>query len=267
MIQVARKPKSQSFLREMKDAILILPSEEKRNEFLSKFSKILQARQENPNTQNGFLSVKRQLQLYLKKFGNLKTANVWARNISLDEKDIINLQYELYFELLKNKCYGVAEIHLQDREINSPHIQYVGVNAELAEQIIALIIVKNSYELDMESALSKKYFKPYYQEDINPIVKDLETEITNRQMSKDIEEYKKDKRISKIERFSIDYINKLLENTKNQFKLKNNTENKIEKILQKYKQDKDLQNYSYKIDVKDLHTKIKLYKRRRKRKF
>ena len=48
------------------------------------------------------------------------------------------------------------EWKLQDKEINSPHIQFVGNNANKAELIIAKVLCALKYETSLESAISKK---------------------------------------------------------------------------------------------------------------
>ncbi|MCW1538492.1 hypothetical protein OLR75_10725, partial [Campylobacter jejuni] len=59
-------------------------------------------------------------------------------------------------ELLNNNIQGIVELHLQDREINSPHIQFIGTEAEKAEYIIATILVNLKYETSIENAIGKK---------------------------------------------------------------------------------------------------------------
>ncbi len=68
-------------------------------------------------------------------------------------KAIDELLALLQQRLLENDIQGILELHLQDREINSPHIQFVGIKAELAERIIAQTLVDFKYEISLESAL------------------------------------------------------------------------------------------------------------------
>lgn len=164
MIQPARSQNSKSLLRELEFSLVLIKDDKTRGYFLEKLNEVF-IRQNDPSIrQTGLAKTKTELLAYLSSLGDLNTANIWARNISLDRKNINKLLLQLQKELLANDIQGVLEIHLQDREINSPHIQFVGVNARVAEQIIAQILVKNGYENSIESAVSKKDFKPYYLE-------------------------------------------------------------------------------------------------------
>ena len=87
---------------------------------------------------------------------------MWARALSIDRKDINNLLHILQSRLLAQGIEGICEVHLQDREINSPHIQFVGTRADEAESIIAHTLVELGYESSVENALSKKDFRPYF---------------------------------------------------------------------------------------------------------
>lgn len=106
---------------------------------------------------------------------------------------------------------------MQDREINSPHIQFVGINARVAEQIIAQILVKNGYENSVESALSKKDFKPYYLENDKAYTAKLNDTI----------EY-----FERKNKTNIDEVFELLELLDNTLK-KDSTKAKFEKSVQK----------------------------------
>lgn len=266
MLQPARKPKSKSFLREFKDAIFILEDENLRKDLLDELAVIIKNKQENPNTKNGFLAFKKKLISYLRDLGDLKTANIWCRNISLDEDDIINLEKILFKKLLDNNCYGVAEIHLQDREINSPHIQYVGVNADIAEQVIAQIIVDLGYEMDIQSAMSKKNFIPFYQITDQIIELDLETEITNTKTAQDIEEHKNQQKLKKAQQFNINDIKKLANKHKSNFvnSIKNHSNNRVQDIINQYSKKKKNKN---KIVYNNFEMKLKMYKKRKLTKF
>lgn len=261
MLQPARKPKSKSFLREFKDAIFILEDENLRKELLDELAVIIKNKQENPNAKNGFLAFKKKLISYLRDLGDLKTANIWCRNISLDEDDIINLEKILFKKLLENNCYGIAEIHLQDREINSPHIQYVGNNAEVAEQVIANVVVDLGYEMDIQSAMSKKNFVPFYQIADQIIELDLETEITNTKTAKDIEDYKTQK-LKKAQQFNINDIKKLANKYKSNFvnSIKNHSNHIVQDIINQYSKKKKNKN---KIVYSNFEMKLKMYKKRK----
>lgn len=124
----------------------------------------------------------------------------------------------LQIRLLEEGTEGILEIHLQDREINSPHIQFVGVNAPKAEMIIAQTLVELKYETSIESALSKKDFRPYYK--INPKARypkhnDLESEMKYRES---IQIQKSEEKIEKlINAFDkkLSQLKQTLEKTKN----------------------------------------------------
>ena len=165
MIQQARGSDSKSFLRELEFMTLLIQNKKDREYFLKKLSALYKKRNESigTNAKTGATSLKTELLAYFQSKGSVETANIWARALPYNEKSINNLLLILQKQLMKQRIDGVLEVHLQDREINSPHIQFVGNNAAKAEQIIAMILVHLKYETDMESALSKKRFTPYFE--------------------------------------------------------------------------------------------------------
>lgn len=166
MIQKARSSDSNSLLRELEFMSLLIQNETDRNYLLKKLNEIYKKRNEAMGAsgiRTGIKDFKELLLAYLNAKGEVETANIWARALPYDEKSIKDLILIIQNQLMKQKIEGVLEIHLQDREINSPHIQFVGNNAPKAEQIIATILVKLKYEIDMENALGKKHFTPYYE--------------------------------------------------------------------------------------------------------
>lgn len=166
MIQKARSSDSNSLLRELEFMTLLIQNEKDRNYLLKKLNEIYKKRKEAMGAsgiRTGIKDFKEILLAYLNAKGEVETANIWARALPYDEKSIKDLILILQNQLMKQNIEGVLEIHLQDREINSPHIQFVGNNADKAEQIIATILVKLKYEIDMENALGKKHFTPYYE--------------------------------------------------------------------------------------------------------
>ena len=167
MIQQARSSHSASFLRELEFAILLIQDKKDRDYFLQKLNALYNKRIETMGTKikTGATDLKTEILAYLQYKGVVETANIWARALPYNEKTINNLLLTLQKQLMKQKIEGVLEVHLQDREINSPHIQFVGNNATRAEQIIATILVHLKYETDIENALSKKHFTPYYEID------------------------------------------------------------------------------------------------------
>ena len=166
MIQKARSSDSNSLLRELEFMSLLIQDEKDRNYLLKKLNEIYKKRKEAmgaSGVRTGIKDFKELLLAYLNSKGEVETANIWARALPYDEKAIKDLILLIQNQLMKQNIEGVLEIHLQDREINSPHIQFVGNNAHKAEQIIATILVKLKYEIDMENALGKKHFTPYYE--------------------------------------------------------------------------------------------------------
>ena len=99
----------------------------------------------------------------------MQTANVWCRGLVYEELN--QLRAEIKSVLNQNGVEGVVEIHLQDREINSPHIQFVGNNAKFAEELIADIVVRRNYEPDLESAVGRDDFIPAYLYESNRVIK------------------------------------------------------------------------------------------------
>lgn len=174
MIQKARGINSQSLLREAKYAILLLDSEENLDYFQGLLDELVEKRKD-PNTHyTGAKSVRQQLLACLRQLGDVKTANIWARNLMMDFDSIQDLREQIAEELSAAGIYGVVEIHPQDREINSPHIQFVGTEAEKAQHIIAQILVNNRYELSMEKAIGKQDYERAFEKDSGAIVVELE---------------------------------------------------------------------------------------------
>ncbi len=162
MLSNARSAESRSFLRELDFSLILVENNKAREYFLKKLKEVNHKRNEQNIIKTGEKDTKSELLAYLHQKGYTQTANVWARALSMDRSDINSLLKILQQRLLEENCEGVLEIHLQDREINSPHIQYVGINALKAEMIIAETLVKLKYENNIESALSKKDFRPYF---------------------------------------------------------------------------------------------------------
>ncbi|MBX7491286.1 hypothetical protein [Helicobacter turcicus] len=177
MLQRARNAESKSLLREIENALVLIENDKDKDYFLERFNEVFLKRQDSKILFTGERDLKSELLAYLKQFGYLRTANVWARNIPMDRELINALLGILQERLLAAGIQGVLEIHLQDREINSPHIQFVGIRCEEAEVIIAQTLVELKYELSMESALSKKDFMPYYEINSKARVRNLEDEI------------------------------------------------------------------------------------------
>ena len=163
MIQQARSINSQSLLREIEYSILLLENQEDVDYFQSRFEEVVDKRKDDDTRYTGVKSVRQELLACLRQYGEVKTANIWARNLLIDFDSIQNLRHEIAETLSDYGIYGIVEIHLQDREINSSHLQFTGTNAELAEYLIAEIVVKNRYELSIEKAISKNNFARAYE--------------------------------------------------------------------------------------------------------
>nr|MBP3723961.1 hypothetical protein [Campylobacter sp.] len=190
MIQPARSSHSTSFLREARDALVLIDDEKTRDYFLQKIALIIENRENPDKLFTGARATKEQLLAYLKQQGEIKTANVWCRNLIIDYEKIAELKQILGKRLLQNGIVGVLEIHLQDREINSPHIQFIGTNAEFAEQIIAQTLVRMNYEMNLESAMGKKDFKPRYLQEQDARINDLQENLEINEYTKEQEKIK-----------------------------------------------------------------------------
>lgn len=183
MIQRARSENSRSLLREAKDCVLLLDSEEKISYFQKLIDDMLEKRNNPDVVYTGAKYLREQLLICLSQLGHIQTANVWARALDVSINSINELREELAKRLSNAGIYGILEVHLQDREINSPHIQFVGTRAEEAEMIIAEFLVEKKYELSIKEAIGKDFI-PYY--DIEP---DAEIQFLDEVLEKVEEEY------------------------------------------------------------------------------
>ena len=179
MMQKARGEDSQSLLREIAYSCLVLPTgtQAERDSdiyFLRQLSKVLKAqraKQEgtlSSGCKTGAKKVRIELlehlrQIASKQDSRVQTANIYCRFFKFTEDNLIKFMLEVKDILRKNGCFGFAEIHPQDREILSPHIQYVGTNADKAEALIADWLVKNGFEISIESAIGKAGEKRGYE--------------------------------------------------------------------------------------------------------
>lgn len=179
MIQKARGEDSQSLLREIAYSCLVLPTGTQAERdldiyFLRQLSKVLKAqraKQEgtlSSGCKTGAKKVRIELlehlrQIASKQDSRVQTANIYCRFFKFTEDNLIKFMLEVKDILRKNGCFGFAEIHPQDREILSPHIQYVGTNADKAEALIADWLVKNGFEISIESAIGKAGEKRGYE--------------------------------------------------------------------------------------------------------
>ena len=139
--------------------ILLVKDESAKRWFENAIGKMIEKRRDPESFMTGAKDLRTNLLSYLTQKGNVKTANIWCRGIIYSEiKEFLS---SLEHELQKHDFEGVVELHLQDREINSPHIQYVGTNAEEAQTIIANFVLRHGYEESLESAIQHNYTPAY----------------------------------------------------------------------------------------------------------
>jgi len=188
MIQGARSSSSQSLLREAESLEILIENEDVKQYLKTKLKDVIEARRNPERTYTGAKALKDDLLAYLQQQGIIKTANVWCRKLRL-------LKSSELIQNIKNKLksfniQGVVELHLQDREINSPHIQFVGNNAEKAEELIANEILKMGFEDSFQSAVSRNK-APAYMENISIRVIKYDDEIKDvKELAKTQEKYK-----------------------------------------------------------------------------
>lgn len=163
MIQAARSASSQSLLREAETAIFLIQDANMKAWLEAETKKVIAKRRDPDAFMTGATDLKRVLLAYLSQQGDVKTANIWCRSILSYEA--ANFLKELNTILQNHNLAGVVELHWQDRELNSPHIQYVGTNAEYAEVLIAEAIVARDYERNISEALTLPKFPAYISEE------------------------------------------------------------------------------------------------------
>lgn len=163
MIQAARSASSQSLLREAETAIFLIQDANMKAWLEAETKKVIAKRRDPDAFMTGATDLKRVLLAYLSQQGDVKTANIWCRSILSYEA--ANFLKDLNTILQNHKLAGVVELHWQDRELNSPHIQYVGTNAEYAEVLIAEAIVARDYERNISEALTLPKFPAYISEE------------------------------------------------------------------------------------------------------
>lgn len=169
MIQNARSSTSQSFLREAETLQLLINDERIEAFFKDKLKSVIEKRRDPEATLTGAKALRDDLLAYLEQKGDVKTANLWARKIKFLKAD--ELLANVRNILSANGIEGVVELHLQDREINSPHIQFVGNNVEYAEELIANEILRMGFEDSFESCVSRKVAPAYYEDKSIRVIK------------------------------------------------------------------------------------------------
>ena len=190
MIQKARGANSRSLLREAETAILLM-DENNKVWFKEAIQRMLDKRRDPELVMTGAKELRTNLLAYLEQFGEVKTANIWCRNIIYGEiKEFLS---ELEQELSNHDFKGVVELHLQDREINSPHIQYVGTDTLEAELVIANFILKKGYEDSLGSCLMKDHKPAYYTDEPGNLrIKSTDDEIQAQEEYKEIQAHQKE---------------------------------------------------------------------------
>lgn len=189
MIQSARSENSRSLLREAEEAVLLIEDEAIRELFENKIADMIEKRKDPEAVKTGAKELKRDLLGYLEQQGRINTVNVWMRRFDLAEFSTAKKAIEATLKDIG--ANGVFEIHLQDREINSPHIQYVGTRAEEVEQTLSELVVSMGYEESLQDAASKD-LKPFYVEAEQPII--TRSTVEELETMKEIEAMREEKR-------------------------------------------------------------------------
>ncbi|NPA64482.1 MAG: hypothetical protein GXO16_05865 [Epsilonproteobacteria bacterium] len=227
-------------------------------EFFERKIEDIVERRRNPDVvKTGATETKRMLLAYLHQQGEVRTVNIWMRGFRLDE--LSELKRRIEEVIAAAGGIGVAEIHLQDREINSPHIQYVGTNAEAVEAALAQLVVDMGYENDLASAMSKNAI-PVWMEMSGAYVFDLD------EQKRELEQYEaaREKR-KKIEE-EIGDILKDIRSLKDQFvdEIKRLQERHVSRLERR--REKSPRQVKKEVRNKDLNTAVDDYFRRRRKK-
>lgn len=160
MIKAARSADSRSLLREAETAELIIPNATWKIYFKTLIEKMVSARKDPAKNQTGAKDLKKILLAYLTQQGEIQTSNIWIR--SFQPSDIYDFKVAAAERVKQVGGVGVLEIHLADRETNSPHIQYVGTKCTEVENALSELAVEWCYEPNVESAASRNE-KPAFQ--------------------------------------------------------------------------------------------------------
>lgn len=187
MVEPARSIYSRSLFREAEFCVLVLEDMDTVNYFQSLIDDVVDKRNNPDITYTGAKDLRRQMLAYLEQYGEVQTANVWCRGLVVDLEHINELRQLVAERLANEGILGVVEIHLQDREINSPHIQFVGIEADRAEELIAELVVELEYERSIDTALGHGIY-PYFQTNPNATTQLLNKELELEMRKKLIEE-------------------------------------------------------------------------------
>lgn len=186
MIQRARSATSNSLLRELEESVMNIADENVKAFFDRQIQEVIENRRDPDKTITGATELKRNLLAYLEQQGDIHTVNIWIRSFKMAQYD--SLKTALETEVKSLGAEGVLEIHLQDREINSPHLQFVGTKAKEVERALAELVVKIGLETSVEEAMSTTS-APFYQYADPKLLqtKDLAVEIQTHRHFEEIE--------------------------------------------------------------------------------
>lgn len=266
MIQKARSNNSRSLLREAESSILLIDDINVKQWFERAIKDMINKRNDPEVTFTGAKELKTNLLAYIKqndKSGEVGTSNVWCRKIVYSEiKDFLK-ELEVYMQ--NRGLTGVIELHLQDREINSPHIQYVGTDVYKAERAIADFVVDKNYENSVMSAMNVNHTPDYLVTENKYLrVESTDTELEQQKIVKEKQEYVKELKDSLKDSLSV--IQNLRSEFLNIFKkddreilddeLKQNRTKRRNKTERRQKDTKDL--------VSEWQEKAKIRKNRRR---
>ncbi|ASM40503.1 hypothetical protein CSPB12327_02970 [Campylobacter sp. RM12327] len=106
MIQQARSINSQSLLRELEYCILLLDDQDKVDYFQKLFDEVVEKRKDDEAHYTGAKAVRQELLACLRQLGEVKTANIWARNLIIDFDSIQNLREHIADKLSENSKFG-----------------------------------------------------------------------------------------------------------------------------------------------------------------
>lgn len=250
MIQKARSSDSRSLLREAESAILLIDDINVKQWFERAIKSMINKRNDPDITFTGAKELKTNLLAYIKQNGKndeIGTANIWCRKIVYNEiKDFLK-ELEAYMQ--NRGLTGVIELHLQDREINSPHIQYVGTEVYKAERAIADFVVDKNYENSVMEAMNVNHTPDYYtQESKNLRIQSTDTELEQQKIIEERQEYINELKdelkssLTKIQNLRSEFLNIFKNSDKEdiQEEIKQNRAKRKIKTERRQKETKDL---------------------------
>lgn len=228
MIQNARSSSSQSLLREAESLIMFIEDENAKEFFQNALEKMIDKRKDPNVFYTGAKQLKEDLLTYLESRGEIGTVNIWVRKLIYSEADELLREANKALSLIAAE--GVLELHLQDRQINSPHLQYVGTKTMEAEYVLAETVVNMGFEDSMQTAMSKNLAPAYITDEKLKVVSYDARKEEDRQIKQKLEEYKDikqliQKQLDNIHKKGKEFLEIL--NTKRE----NTLDNKVAQIL------------------------------------